>query len=102
MFHQIWRLSESGKDNLGPVVTAEGLVLGRTPLIERRDNNFVVRDRSVIKRLLSQAYRIEGGRPAHAGARHRGIRLECKRPMLGADCRSPLENSGSSQSKRAR
>jgi hypothetical protein len=57
MVHQIWRLSERGKDNLGPAVTADGLVLGRTPLIERRGDNFAVRDRNEIKRLLSHAYR---------------------------------------------
>lgn len=59
MIHQFWRLSESGEDNLGLTVTADGLVLGRTPLIERRDNNFAVRDCSEIKRLLSRAYRTE-------------------------------------------
>jgi hypothetical protein len=33
------------------------LVLGRTALIERRDEHFVVRDRSEIEQLLSRAYR---------------------------------------------
>jgi hypothetical protein len=33
------------------------LLLGRTPLIERRDGRFVVRDRDAIERLLSHAYR---------------------------------------------
>ena len=53
----MWRLSEGGEDNLGPACTNEGLVLGRTPLIERRDRRFVVRDRAEIEALLSRAYR---------------------------------------------
>jgi hypothetical protein len=57
MVHRIWRLSESGEDSLGVSCSNDGLVLGRTPLIERRDNRFVVRDRSEIERLLSRAYR---------------------------------------------
>lgn len=57
MIHQVWRLSESGNDNLGLACNEEGLVLGRTPLIERRDGRFVVRDASEIECLLSRAYR---------------------------------------------
>jgi len=57
MLHQIWRLSEtSSEDNLGLACTEDGLVLGRTPLIEQRDDRFVVRERSEIERLLSCAY----------------------------------------------
>jgi hypothetical protein len=56
MIHQSWCLSEGGEDNFGPAVTADGLVLGRTPLIERRDEHFVVRERRVIDRLLRRAY----------------------------------------------
>ena len=56
MFHQYWRLSEGGDGNLGLAVTADGLVFGRTALIERRDGRFIVRDQSEIKRLLSHAY----------------------------------------------
>jgi hypothetical protein len=37
MIRQIWRLSEGGADNLGLAFTNDGLVLGRTPLIEQRD-----------------------------------------------------------------
>lgn len=58
MIHRSWRLSESGKDNLGLACTNDGLVLGRTPLIERRDNRFVVRERNEIERLLARAYQI--------------------------------------------
>ena len=58
MIHQIWRLSEPGEDNLGPAMTSDGLVLGRTPLLERREGSFVVRERQEIQRLLSRAYRI--------------------------------------------
>ena len=61
MIHQIWRLSEPGKDNLGLTCNDQGLVLGRTPLIERRDGRFVVRDAGEIEGLLSRAYR--GGLP---------------------------------------
>jgi hypothetical protein len=51
-----WRLSEAGEDNLGLACTDDGLRLGRTPLIERRDRRFAVRDRSEIERLLKRAY----------------------------------------------
>jgi|SRR5579864_3962228 len=58
MIHRIWRLSEtSDHNNLGLACTDQGLLLGRTPLIERRDGRFVVRERDAIERLLSQAYR---------------------------------------------
>jgi hypothetical protein len=36
MMHAFWRLTEAGPDNLGLACTDDGLVLGRTPLIERR------------------------------------------------------------------
>ncbi len=42
MLHQVWRLSEPGNDNLGLACDERGLVLGRTPLIERRDGRFRV------------------------------------------------------------
>lgn len=54
-FH-IWRLSEASDDNLGLACTADALILGRTPLIARRDESFVVRERSEIERLLRRAY----------------------------------------------
>jgi hypothetical protein len=57
MIPKIWRLSEnSGDDNLGLACTEQGLVLGRTALIERRDGRFIVRERSEIEQLLSRAY----------------------------------------------
>ena len=56
MIHQIWRLSEASDDNLGLACTEQGLLLGRTPLIERRDGRFLVRDKSEIERLLNRAY----------------------------------------------
>ncbi len=65
MIHRIWRLSEtSDHNNLGLACTDQGLLLGRTPLIERRDGRFVVRERSEIEPLLSHAYRtsISAGR----------------------------------------
>jgi hypothetical protein len=58
MIPKIWRLSEnSGDDNLGLACTEQGLVLGRTALIEQRDTGFVVRERSDLEHLLGCAYR---------------------------------------------
>ena len=57
MIPKIWRLSENtGDDNLGLSCTEQGLMLGRTPLIERRDGRFVVRARPEIEQLLSCAF----------------------------------------------
>jgi hypothetical protein len=57
MIPKIWHLSEnSGDDNLGLACTEQGLVLGRTLLIERRDGRFVVRERSELEHLFSLAY----------------------------------------------
>ena len=56
MIHQFWRLQEGGEHNLGLAITGDGLVLGRTPLIEQRDARFVVREQGEIERLLSTAY----------------------------------------------
>ena len=58
MIH-IWRLSAGGKDNLGLCCSEGGLVLGTTPLIERRDNRFMVRERHEIERLLGRAYQAD-------------------------------------------
>ena len=57
--HQVWRLSEYHEGNLGVACTEYGLVLGRTPLIERRGAEFAVRERIEIERLLSRAYGTE-------------------------------------------
>ena len=59
MFHPIWRLSEGGANNRGLACNEEGLFLGRTPLLERRDGRFVVREPREIERLLSCAYRVK-------------------------------------------
>jgi hypothetical protein len=57
MIPKIWRLSENiGDDNLGLACTEQGLVLGRTLLIERRDGRFVVREQSELECLFSLAY----------------------------------------------
>jgi hypothetical protein len=53
--HRVWQLSEYGDGNLGLACTERGLMLGRTPLIERREGRFVVRDRREIEHLLRQA-----------------------------------------------
>jgi hypothetical protein len=58
MIH-IWRLSEGGEDNFGLACTKDGLVLGRTLLVEQRDGSFFVRERSEIERLLRRAYRTD-------------------------------------------
>src|ERR1700690_167751 len=55
----MWRLSEAGDDNLGLACSDDGLVIGRTPLIEKRDEHFVVREQREIEQLLSRAYRSE-------------------------------------------
>ena len=55
----LWRLSEAGEDNLGLACSDDGLFIGRTPLIEKRDGQFFVRQRHDIERLLSRAYRTE-------------------------------------------
>lgn len=68
MFHPIWRLSEAGADNLGLVCNEEGLVLGRTPLIEPQGGRFVVRDPHDLQRLFSGAYRTDvDARPLMGG-----------------------------------
>jgi hypothetical protein len=54
--HQVWRLSDYHEGNLGLACTEEGLVLGRTALIERQEAKFAVRERTEIERLLSRAY----------------------------------------------
>ena len=76
MIHRIWRLSEtSDHNNLGLACTDQGLLLGRTPLIERRDGCFVVRECSELEHLFSHAYgravsaqRLMGGLAAVASA----------------------------------
>jgi hypothetical protein len=55
----MWRLSEAGENNLGLACSDDGLLIGRTPLIEKRDGHFVVRERREIEQLLSRAYRSE-------------------------------------------
>jgi len=51
-----WRLSAASEDNLGLACTADGLLLGRTPLIARCGERFVVRGQREIERLFSRAY----------------------------------------------
>ena len=58
MIH-VWRLSEATAGNLGLACTENGLLLGQTPLIERRDGRFVARERAEIERLLKRGYGIE-------------------------------------------
>ena len=53
----MWRLSEADDDNLGLACSDDGLLLGRTPLIERRDGKFVARQQQDVELLLTCAYR---------------------------------------------
>jgi hypothetical protein len=53
---QMWRLSEAGPHNLGLAFTDDGVLIGKTFLIERRDGHFAVRTRGEIDRLLKCAY----------------------------------------------
>jgi hypothetical protein len=59
MLYHLWRLSEGGENNLGLAFTSDRLVLGRTLLIERRDNRFTVRERGEIALLLCKAYKAD-------------------------------------------
>ena len=52
-------MNERTVDNLGLACTEDGVFLGRTPLIERRGERFVVRERGEIERLLKRAYQSE-------------------------------------------
>jgi len=54
--HPLWRLSAGGDQNLGLCCSDEGLFLGRTPLIERRDGTYVVRPQADLDRLFGLAY----------------------------------------------
>lgn len=56
MSYPIWRLSEYTPDNLGLAFTDDALLLGRIPLIERRDGRFFVRERYEIARLLTGVF----------------------------------------------
>jgi hypothetical protein len=59
MIYHLWRLSEGGENNLGLAFASDGLVLGRTPLIERRDGRFTVREQGEIALLLGKAYQAD-------------------------------------------
>jgi hypothetical protein len=102
MIHQVWRLSEPGDGNLGLACSDEGLLLGRTPLIERRNGRFAVRERSEIERLLSRAYRAElPTQRLMNGLANRGVSLERERSRLGADCGGPFAHPGPAEPSRA-
>lgn len=55
MIYPLWRLSEAGPHNLGLACSDDGLLLGRTRLIERRGGRFVVRERAEVEKLLKHA-----------------------------------------------
>jgi hypothetical protein len=57
--YEIWRLSEASDHNLGLACTEQGLVLGRTSLIEQYDGRFVVRERHEVAKLLRKVYAAE-------------------------------------------
>jgi len=52
----MWRLSEATPDNLGLAFTDDGLLLGRAPLIKRRNGCFVVREWFEIARLVKYSF----------------------------------------------
>jgi hypothetical protein len=56
MIPTFWRLTEAGPDNLGVACTNDGLLLGHTSLIERRNGKYVARERHEIERLFKRAY----------------------------------------------
>ena len=99
----MWCLSEAGEDNLGLACTNNGLVLGRTPLIERRGHRFVVRERDEIEALLSRAYRknITADR-LMPGLATVAAALNANDAWLGADRRGAFAHSRSARSIRAR
>jgi len=102
MIHQVWRLNEPGDHNLGLACTEQGLLLGRTPLIERRNGRFAVRERSEIERLLSRAYRAE--LPLErlmAGLTTVASAFERKRSGPGADCGGPFADTRPAELNRA-
>ncbi len=53
---QLWKLSSGGRDSLGLSCTEDGLFLGRTALVERRAQGYVVRAPGDLERLLARAY----------------------------------------------
>src|SRR5262245_13621384 len=61
--YQLWCLSAGGDRNLGLCCTEDGLFLGRTQLIERRDGAYFVRPQADLDRLFGRAY---GGKEAAA------------------------------------
>ena len=75
---QFWRLSEATDGNLGLACTADGLLLGRTPLVEQRGQHFVVREQREIERLFSRVSRRRRSRANHVRPRHRRGGLECR------------------------
>lgn len=60
MSYHIWRLGDAGADNLGLAVSEDGLLLGRTLLVERRDGRFIARERKDVERLLQSGHRLIG------------------------------------------
>jgi hypothetical protein len=90
----VWQLSEAGDNSLGLSCTAEGLFLGRTPLIERRGDGYFVRPRAELARLLGRAYgadiipdRLMPGFAAVAGAL--GIKNLCLAQIAAVHLRLP-------------
>lgn len=54
--YDVSRLSEGGNGGLGLSCTEDGLFLGRTPLIERRGERYLIRPQHDLERLLNRAY----------------------------------------------
>jgi hypothetical protein len=96
--HQMWRLSEAVPQNLGLACTDDGLLLGRTFLIERRDGRFVVRARGEIERLLKCAY--DGEPPVDrlmSGLARVASALNANDQCFGADRRGSFADARSGE-----
>lgn len=81
-----WRLSQSGELCLGPSCDEEGLFLGRTPLLERAGNQFVVRDQRELERVMSAGYGCDVALESRMG----GFRAVTKALNAGDLCRATI------------
>ncbi len=82
----VWRLSQGGERCLGPFCDADGLFLGRTPLLERAGDRFVVRDRRELERVMSAAYGCNVALESRMG----GLRAVAKALNAGDLCRATI------------
>jgi len=79
-------LSQSDELCLGPCCNEGGLFLGRTPLLEREDNQFIVRDQGEIERVMSAGYGCDVALESRMG----GLRAVAKALNAGDLCRATI------------